>query len=663
MSQSVKEFVRQSGVEVQSPNSNSNDEFARELEEELFKAERARARARPAYSAFRTPPRPVRPRMRVPPRLQKNLTSDPLVNEFKEINENAFRKALGETTPSLEITKLNLDMFNANIDSGFGPKDVVIDLKKILVRSPLGKTPIGEGLYIDTQEIRGVYGQFKTGFSHTKEFGPKGDLTKKFVSAQIKMTITNDIESKGVTFNVYKNGKIRFSSGFIGTDIANQPELIRRFVVDRYTEKQPFFYNPIEYNNLSGTFRVNGTFKMESIAARSGRYGMTRVTYEPELAPFLYAYFGETKLILSRSGNIQITGAKNPADLLRAYDFGKNFVRSLIADGQITVTGMFSEGVKAAKAKAKTKSKAIPKKKTTICSRMKKEDVMKMARSVGIVNFRMKTRNGSRTATVAEICRKIKNVSGNKNVVIKNKKFSGTGNKFKVGTKICMNESKGELLKIAAILKIKLDEKETKKSLCQKIEKTRNNIRNAPTPVRVPKPTKMDVRRNAANKKRVEKKSVIVKKRGLDENSIRKDITKLYGKMWMNRYKPNLNKDVRNMKSALNAITRGNKMGVPFKKNIDEMKKRVVGQWKMERRRELERNYIMKSANVMGIPLNMRNDYRRAAANYTMNQKKTPSDKKMAEYRKYWLKFRANVNPNGNARKTVGAARARVETL
>ena len=673
MSQSVKEFVRRSGVEVQSPNSNSNsnDEFARELEEELLKAERQRVR--PAYSAFRTPPRPVRPQMRVPPRLQKNLTSDPLANEFKEINENAFRKALGEATfndsslayiaPSLEITKLNLDMFNANIDSGFGPKDVVIDLKKILVRSPLGRMPIGEGLYIDTQEIRGVYGQFQTGFSHTQEFGPKGNLTKKFASVQIKMTITNDVESKGVTFNIYKNGKIRFSSGFIGTNIANQPELIRRFVVDRYTEKQPFFYNPIEYNNLSGTFRVNGTFKMDSIAARFSRYGMTRVSYEPELAPFLYAYFGETKLILSKSGNIQITGAKNPADLLRAYDFGKNFARSLNADGQITITGMFSEGVKATRPKAKAKAKATPKKKATVCSRMKKDDVMKLARSMGIVNFRTKTKNGSRTATVAEICRKIKNMSGNKNVVIKNKKFSGTGNKFKVGKKICMNESKGELLKVAGILKIKLDDKETKKSLCQKIEKVRNNIRNAPPPVRAPKPTKMEVRRNVANKKRVEKKTEVMKKRGLDENSIRKDITKLYGKTWMNRYKPNLNRDVRNMKSALNAITRGNKMGVPFKKNIDEMKKRVVGQWKMERRRELERNYLMKSANITGIPYNLRNDYRRAAANYIMNQKRAPSNKKMAEYRKYWLKFRANVNANGNARRNIGAARARVETL
>ena len=83
----------------------------------------------------------------------------------------------------------------------------------------------------------------------------------------------------------------------------------------------------------------------------------------------------------------------------------------------------------------------------------------------------------------------------------------------------------------------------------------------------------------------------------------------------------------------------------------------------MERKRELERNYLMKSVNVTGIPLNLRNDYRRAATSYVMNQNNPTSNKKMADYRKYWLKFRSNIRANGNALRTVGAARARVETL
>ena len=173
----------------------------------------------------------------------------------------------------------------------------------------------------------------------------------------------------------------------------------------------------------------------------------------------------------------------------------------------------------------------------------------------------------------------------------------------------------------------------------------------------------MQVRKTAAAAKRNVKKVEVMKKRGLDENSIRKDITKLYGDKWMKRYKPSLNQDVRNMKSALNAIVKGNKSGIPFKKNVDQVKKTLVNQWKMERKRELERKYLMNKVNVTGIAYNLRNDYRRAAANYIMSRKTAPSNKRMNEYRQYWLKFRANVNTNGNSRRSPRAASARIEKI
>ena len=49
---------------------------------------------------------------------------------------------------------------------------------------------------------------------------------------------------------------------------------------------------------------------------RNGEYGMSRVSYEPELSPFLYAYF-RNKFILSKSGNAQISG-ENPSNKLIA---------------------------------------------------------------------------------------------------------------------------------------------------------------------------------------------------------------------------------------------------------------------------------------------------------------------------------------------------------
>jgi TATA-box binding protein (TBP) (component of TFIID and TFIIIB) len=706
MDQKVKEFVNQSGVEVRSPDSNSNNNnFARELEDTMLRKERERA------AGFRTPPRQIRPlprQVQVPVRLQRNLVNDrsyegafkQFENEFSNDNLNSdnekminnlmreFEEPKSGSIP-LEMTKINPGMFNATVDSGFSQKNVLVNLKTILAKRPIGKTPIGEGLYIDTREIKGIYGQFKTGFSHTREAGPKGDMSKNFFSAQLMLTLSNDIESKGATVNFYRNGKIRFSGGFVGTNITNQPELIRNFIVNTYTEKQDFFYNPFTYNNLSGQFRINGVFKnLTEIARNAQKYGMTRVSYEPELAPFLYAYFGESKFILSGSGNVQISGAKNPTDMLNAYDFGKKFVQELNADNQISVTGVFDKGVKAttkAKAKPKTKSKSPPKRKYTkrilttnqvnaivinskMCARMKKTELVDLARRMGVVNFRTKVEDGSRVATKDEICTRIKKKTGNKvsfKNVNKNVPLTGSGNTFKVGRKICGDMKKDEILRIAEILKIKPETKDTKTTLCKKIEQVRNNLAK-PKPNSPPKPppsTKRQVQRTATNAKRDVKKGEVMKKRGLDENSIRKDITKLYGDKWMKRYTPNLNQDVRNMKSTLNIINRKNKTGVAFKKDIDQVKKTVVSRWKMERKRELEAKYLMNTVSVNGIALNLRNNYRRAAANYIMNRKTVPSNNRMVEYRKYWLKFRANANLDGGAKGVNRTVRARVEKV
>ena len=235
MSQRVKEFVRQSGVEVSNSNSN-DDNFARELEETMLRKERERA------AGFRTPPRQMRPvprQVQVPTRLQRNLISnsnyEPLRDEFMDVklgpnNEKMINNILRDfdepnfesnnvralLASPLQMTKLNPGMFNATVDSGFGQKDVLVNLKTILSKIPIGKTPIGEGLYVDTREIKGIYGQFKTGFSHTREAGPKGGLNKNFFSAQLMLTVSDDTESKGATVNFYRNGKIRFSGGFVG---------------------------------------------------------------------------------------------------------------------------------------------------------------------------------------------------------------------------------------------------------------------------------------------------------------------------------------------------------------------------------------------------------------------------------------------------------------
>ena len=530
MSQKIKEFVKRSGIEVQTPNSASttasNNSFARNLEIEMLKKQGYQNNNNSNYGNFK--------------QFINNTPSPTLDNEFNDVFnkmiENKNIQNLLAPPTELMMSKLIPGMFNATVNTDFG-KTPILDLTKILTKKPIGKVPIGDGLYIDTLEIKGLYGQFKTGFSHTRVHGPKGDLNKNFFSAQLMLNVSNDIESKGATVNFYKNGKIRFSGGFIGENIVRQPELIRKYIVDTYTERQSFLYNPFEYNNLSGQFRINGVFKnLGSIASQYRKYGMTEVSYEPEITPFLYAYFGDTKFILTTSGNIQISGAKSPVDLVNSYEMGKRFIQRLNADNHIIVTGQFADGpskpVKKTKVKAKTNTTFTNKNINALkiagkkCERMKKPELMNFARKMGVVDFRTKVKNGTRASTKKEICDRIRG----KTVVpkINNKSMTGKNKTFRIGKIICTNLKKDELIRMATILKIPLSDKETKISLCKKIEMKRNNlsVSKPPPPPKLKKAAVLNTKR--AN---------VMKKRGLDDNSIRKDIAKLYGERWMKRYK------------------------------------------------------------------------------------------------------------------------------
>jgi hypothetical protein len=631
MSQQLREFVKQSGVEVRPANSPSsvsttasNNALIKEIEADM---------------AF-------------PPRLEKNIVSNEDYGEFAEFldmsnnnnNTNEIIAAIERpSTPVVfKVSKLNPGMFNATVNKNFSA-ETRINLKKILLKTPLPRTPIGEGLYLDTKEINGIYGRFTTGFSHTREYGKKGDLNKDFFTVQLKVTVSDNTESKGATINFYRNGKIRFSGGFIGSNISNQPELIRRFIVNNYSDKEAFLYTPFEYNNLSGQFRVNGIFKsMEMLRQRLAmRYGATDVKYDPELSPFMYVTYKGHKYILAKSGNIQISGAPTPADMLVAYTDGSQMAKMLYEKGEIRLSASVPNRL--VKGKPSKRKPVLSKKQTAAlkidakqCMRMAKTELVDLAKKLGVVGITKSTKK-------EEICNKIKKISGVKSATFrntnkgKNVALTGSGNNFKVGRGTCTGYSKTELLRVAGILKIKLDAKETKASLCKKIEAVRN-VKVAPKPKpRTPPPSRKEV----AQKKRNVKKEQVIKKRGLNENSIRKDIVKLYGKRWMDRYKnvmPSLNNDVKEMKMRLNKLKMGNKQGIPFKKDVDLVKKRLVNRWKNERGRNLEKKVIMNQLNVRNVPKNLVTQYRSAATNYIM--KNGPTIKQLENYKKTWINLR-----------------------
>ena len=85
------------------------------------------------------------------------------------------------------------------------------------------------------------------------------------------------------------------------------------------------------------------------------KYGYTK--YEPELSPMIYVTMNGYTLNISKSGTVQIIGAKSPAVMENAYKAISPLIREFYRDGDITL------GVKK-KPKRKTKAKKVSPKKT-----------------------------------------------------------------------------------------------------------------------------------------------------------------------------------------------------------------------------------------------------------------------------------------------------------
>jgi TATA-box binding protein (TBP) (component of TFIID and TFIIIB) len=325
--------------------------------------------------------------------------SDELAKELDDILEHNSKPVTRDlfvefenTVPDHDFTELVPGLFNAVVDSGFGQSETKVDLKKILTMRPRSVTPIGEDLYMDTLEIKGWYGRLSSGFSHTREFGQCGDINLSFSSVQFKMVLFSGGNCCGKTvniaFNIYKNGKMRFSGGLLGASFANHPELIRKFVLETYTDGDDFFYKPFKYNNLGGQFLNNGLFRdFLSIARHGKRYGVKRSSYEPEINSFLYVYFDTVSFKLTKTGKVQILGAKSPSDLLHAYEVGKTFMRDLNHDGQIYVTGKYTQS----KSRGDSDSERSSREPIRLgkCSRMRKAELQTFARQLGVVDFRV----------------------------------------------------------------------------------------------------------------------------------------------------------------------------------------------------------------------------------------------------------------------------------
>lgn len=546
--------------------------------------------------------------------------------------------SMSTTSGGLKIGKFNPGMYNVLVNKKFSKDEKRVNMQYILKQKPKGHAQIAPGLTIDLNEIKGYFGRFQTGAIHTSNFGLKGDLNKEFFSVQLGGYMMDGMERKNFTFVIYSNGKIRFSGGFLGSkNLKRQPESLRKYIIDTYTEKHQFLYNDIEYNNIAGFFNTNVNFDLARITSQNPIKAQS-ISYEPELTPFLYMTYKDHNFVLSTkygktgSGVVQIQGESDPDDLEKAYKIGIDMTKLLHVLGY--TMGLVNRNVNAPKIPIKRTIKAstcpkprrppcksgfevrknpqgsdccfkIPKKRTTSkkkknttknvsisydkngvmkiggrkCNRLTKPVLLDVAKKLGVVGVKQKN-------TKETICSALDAIN------------KGTSN-LKIDDKLCRTMKKEQLVAIALSKGITVNDKDTVKILCQKLQ----NKPKTPNTPNTPNSLANEMERALLKRNR----NIVNKKRRINNTSIKNDLVKMYGKKWMTKYGKvmDLDKNVRDVKKELNKAEKNKSLNVTTRNGVikkmvaNDIKRAMVKNMKLNQEQDLKKKLIKNEAQKL----------------------------------------------------------------
>lgn len=514
--------------------------------------------------------------------LMQNAMRLPRNNINRRIGAIAGNKLARTDFTKLQISPLQLSIFNGMVNQDAKEGSYSVNVESILYKKPHKRKPIapGSSLGIEVNSILLRYGRMAIGAKHTFTVKPDANAKNKhshFLAEINGRIFENGLESKFMV-KIYKNGKMQFSGGILNNNIQH-PEMIRKYIVDTYTPTSRFLYNPIKYVVLVGTFQVNGTVELAKVGLAFSR--SRNANYEPELRPSLKMTHKNHTFQLFRSGKIQILGAKTMSDLNYAYNpVGSDLVKELNVMGLITNFRNVNFTPKVTKKRGiKTKNTGTTNNTiryfnktnskngvngvrigTKKCATIPRPKLVSVAEKIGIIDITGKT-------TKPEICAKIKT------------HVYGT---YTVNNKPCLAYTKDQLTPIAVTRGIPVSDTDTVETICKKL--------NMPIPL--PSNVKKTKKAEEATNKKVKVTQKTLVKRGLTNAVIKKDIKTLYGKKWLNTYRnvmPSINSDVSEIRKRINAAnTKKNKSGIPFKLGVNTIKRQAVSEWKMQRRKKLD---------------------------------------------------------------------------
>jgi len=238
----------------------------------------------------------------------------------------------------LKYTNLHLTLYNGTIKK---TSPTTVNLQNLVIPTLTSFNSKKYGDY--TVKLVEVSGHSKTRFKKiwtiSKEFiNSNIGVGEKPGSIVFKVRLTKNKKSVGASVTMFSNGTIKFSGGFIDVVIKDtnnskkiheQPEIIKKYILENYTTDRKNTSNKINYNNLAGIFRIGSIFDLtKTIAKANAKYkGM----YEQELSPRATFKLENCKIQLDASGVVQLKGMKEP---LKAFKEAIEFINKETVRGQ-----------------------------------------------------------------------------------------------------------------------------------------------------------------------------------------------------------------------------------------------------------------------------------------------------------------------------------------
>lgn len=249
--------------------------------------------------------------------------------------KNRYHSDDGLKNEDIQVTKPSLVLYNAIVNSGFSRSEKKLELGTMAENIIKTKLPFkkyvypNNGIGVQVRKITGRYGRLQSGFTITNTYSHTGKniFNERIFALDFYVSVSLGTDVVNAVMTIFANGKIKMSGGYLSQHNDNmnneelfeaQPELIREYIVDNYTNKEKFLRNPFKFNNVVSEVRFNRGFNLYTISQISSK---SNIQYNPERSPNMFIKYGDFGFVISSKGIVKVQGITEYDDIEETYEY------------------------------------------------------------------------------------------------------------------------------------------------------------------------------------------------------------------------------------------------------------------------------------------------------------------------------------------------------